>query len=138
MYADDNEQSVAVKAICGIYVENGQSCGRKTFEKEQKETESECRVIYYWDDRDGPGMQGWWFGNTLAGPQVWSRCLDDSMTVPKSGWRIPWDGEEKALRVEPEADRMERMARLELKHLQKQAPLLTLAAKKLQESIFFF
>lgn len=59
------------------------------------------------------------------------------MTVPKKGWKIPWDGDVKeALRVEPEADRVEKMARLELKHLQQQAPLLTLAAKKLQEIDF--
>ena len=58
-----------MKAICGTYVENGTSCGRKTFQKET-DKETDQVVIYYWDDRDGPGMQGWWFGNTLAGPQA--------------------------------------------------------------------
>ncbi|CAK9083625.1 Uncharacterized protein SCF082_LOCUS39694, partial [Durusdinium trenchii] len=122
----------AVKAISGTYVENGTACGRKTYEKEGNEDSKV--IIYYWDDRDGPDFQGWWFGNTLAGPQVWARCLEDSTRPPMRGWRIPWNGEEEeALRVELEADRQERLARPQLDDLKQQAQKLMLAAKKVQE-----
>lgn len=48
--------------------------------------------VYYWDGRDGPAFEGWWFGNQLGGTQVWSHCAGNGMTPPPTGWKIPWDG----------------------------------------------
>eukprot|EP00747_Dinoflagellata_sp_TGD_P121339 gnl/TRDRNA2_/TRDRNA2_173407_c3_seq2.p1 gnl/TRDRNA2_/TRDRNA2_173407_c3~~gnl/TRDRNA2_/TRDRNA2_173407_c3_seq2.p1 ORF type:complete len:961 (+),score=245.48 gnl/TRDRNA2_/TRDRNA2_173407_c3_seq2:176-2884(+) len=48
--------------------------------------------MYYWDNRDGPSFEGWWFGNQVGGTQVWSHSKDQGMSPPVSGWQIPWDG----------------------------------------------
>eukprot|EP00439_Symbiodinium_sp_Y106_P048219 s20_g6.t1 len=48
--------------------------------------------MYYWDNRDGPSFEGWWFGNKLGGTQVWSHNNSQSLTPPQTGWKIPWDG----------------------------------------------
>lgn len=48
--------------------------------------------MYYWDSRDGPSFEGWWFGNKLGGTQVWSHNASQAMVPPGEGWKIPWDG----------------------------------------------
>jgi len=50
-------------------------------------------LLYYWDTRDGEEYSGWWFGNSIGGSEVWSRCDSSAMWPPQSGWTIPWDGE---------------------------------------------
>ena len=41
--------------------------------------------IYYWDARDGPNMNGWWFGASVGGDMVWSFAPGDSATPPRTG-----------------------------------------------------
>merc|ERR1740129_132905 len=48
--------------------------------------------LYFWDERDGPSFNGWWFGSEVGGAQVWARNEQLPTSPPKSGWRIPWDG----------------------------------------------
>lgn len=137
VYAEgpEKDRGKAVKTISGTYLQNGTSCGgRKTYEKEGQQDPKV--IIYYWDDRDGPEFRGWWFGNTLAGAQVWSRCDHDSEKPPFRGWKIPWDGPvEEDLRVEPEASRQETVAKTQLEEMKKQSTPLILAAKKSQEKV---
>eukprot|EP00928_Gymnodinium_smaydae_P062580 TRINITY_DN4640_c0_g4_i3.p1 TRINITY_DN4640_c0_g4~~TRINITY_DN4640_c0_g4_i3.p1 ORF type:complete len:1025 (-),score=220.06 TRINITY_DN4640_c0_g4_i3:391-3012(-) len=50
-------------------------------------------MIYYWDERDGAGYNGWWFGPKVGGDQVWAFHSDkSSLTPPTTGWRVPFDG----------------------------------------------
>ena len=128
----EKDRGIAVRTMSGTYVEAATSCGRKTYEKEGNQEPKV--VIYYWDDRDGPEFRGWWFGNTLAGAQVWSRCEDDSQIPPFRGWQVPWNGPvQEELRVEPEASRQEKEARIELDRLKEESTQLIYAAKKVQE-----
>ena len=54
-------------------------------------------LIYFWDNRDGPKFRGWWFGPKEGSQLVWaynsSNCSQEDLTVPTSGWKVPWDGE---------------------------------------------
>lgn len=136
VYAEgpEKDRGIAVRTMSGTYLQTGTSCGRKTYEKEGKQDPKV--IIYYWDDRDGPEFRGWWFGNTLAGAQVWSRCDHDSDKPPFRGWKIPWDGQvQEDLRVESEASRQERDAKTQLEELKQQSTPLILAAKKSQEKV---
>jgi len=96
-------QEVVVKTLIGEYVENSSNHGRKVFKKVlDKNPESVNVYLYYWDGRDGPSFQGWWFGNQLGGTQVWSHNASEAMAPPLGGWKIPWDGaERKSVTVSP-------------------------------------
>mmetsp|Transcript_35599 Transcript_35599/g.94158 ORF Transcript_35599/g.94158 Transcript_35599/m.94158 type:complete len:1976 (+) Transcript_35599:140-6067(+) len=89
----DNDE-VVVKTLVGEFVEAGRNHERKFFKKVPTGAPEAVDVfLYYWDSRDGPAFEGWWFGNKLGGTQVWSHCTGSSLTPPKSGWKIPWDGQ---------------------------------------------
>lgn len=50
-------------------------------------------LIYFWDDRDGLELCGWWFGPSVGGDQVWAfHPSRTSTTPPASEWNIPNDG----------------------------------------------
>jgi len=49
-------------------------------------------MIYFWDERDGPGFTGWWFGPKVGGDQVWAYHPDKDPVPPPSGWKVPYDG----------------------------------------------
>jgi len=86
-------EEVVVRTLVGEYVEHGSNHGRKFFKKTPVPGQEAVDVfMYYWDNRDGPAFEGWWFGNQLGGTQVWSHCAGNSMTPPQNGWKIPWDG----------------------------------------------
>lgn len=90
----DDADEVVVRTLMGEYVEQGSNHGRKVYKKPAGPEEDTVEVVlYYWDERDGPQFCGWWFGNMLGGTQVWSHCSERSMQPPKTGWKIPWDGE---------------------------------------------
>jgi hypothetical protein len=48
--------------------------------------------VYFWDDRDGPEISGWWFAPEVGSDQVWAFNRHPSATPPGLGWRIPFDG----------------------------------------------
>ncbi|CAJ1374702.1 unnamed protein product, partial [Effrenium voratum] len=48
--------------------------------------------VYYWDGRDGPSFEGWWFGKAVGGNEVWSHCPEKAMLPPLKGWKIPFQG----------------------------------------------
>lgn len=50
-------------------------------------------LIYFWDDRDGLELCGWWFGPVVGGDQVWAfHPSRSSLTPPGNEWNIPNDG----------------------------------------------
>ena len=68
-------------------------------------------MLYYWDSRDGPDFEGWWFGNTVGGNQVWAHCKASSLQPPRTGWKVPWNGA-----VRPDLTVVKRQV-LEVQHL---------------------
>merc|ERR1712113_342295 len=60
-------------------------------------------LIYFWDDRDGPTFNGWWFGPKVGGDQVWAYNGNKaSPSPPLAKWKVPWDGaEDPSLRLTP-------------------------------------
>lgn len=96
--AKDMEE-IVVRTLVGQYKVNGENHGRKVFKKESDTVDV---FMYYWDNRDGPAFEGWWFGNQLGGTQVWSLCKQASQNPPSTGWQIPWDGAVRpSLTVQP-------------------------------------
>merc|ERR1712224_1113554 len=61
-------------------------------------------LIYYWDDRDGDDLCGWWFGPIVGGNHVWAyhpRMKSD--TPPAKDWYVPHDGPiDENFRVQPQ------------------------------------
>merc|ERR1712093_861705 len=50
-------------------------------------------LIYYWDERDGDDVCGWWFGPAVGGDQVWAyHPSRAALTPPPSEWNVPHDG----------------------------------------------
>lgn len=89
-----DKEEVVVRTLVGEYVEKGVNHGRKVYQKVHDKAVPDYVdvLLYYWDSRDGPSFEGWWFGNKLGGTQVWSHCKDSGLLPPGSGWKIPWDG----------------------------------------------
>merc|ERR1711870_47134 len=51
-------------------------------------------LIYFWDNRDGDDLAGWWFGPNVGGEQVWAYHPSQKGTIPPtSDWNVPHDGE---------------------------------------------
>ena len=95
MVASSSLSPVGIRTLIGDYVEVGTNHGRKVFQK-NLHLPGDVRVVtimlYYWDSRDGPHQEGWWFGNTIGGKQVWAHCKACTLQPPRSGWKVPWDG----------------------------------------------
>eukprot|EP00434_Breviolum_minutum_P038985 symbB.v1.2.034597.t1/scaffold4494.1/size38952/2 len=65
----------------------------KVVYKKQKRSRGLDVLIYYWDDRDGPELCGWWFGPNVGGDQVWAyHPSRTASTPPASEWNVPHDG----------------------------------------------
>ena len=56
--------------------------------------------IYFWDDRDGPSMNGWWIAPVVGGEQVWAFNPSKNSTPPPRGWRVPWHEEKPDANVQ--------------------------------------
>jgi len=82
------------ETVIGCYERIGENHGRPLFQRVGWAPGAPTGVlIYYWDDRDGQSMSGWWFGPEIGGDQVWAfNGNRASPTPPAVGWRVPWDG----------------------------------------------
>lgn len=49
-------------------------------------------MMYYWDQRDGDELHGWWIAPEVGGAHVWAMNPIGSTTPPQSGWKVPWHG----------------------------------------------
>mmetsp|Transcript_28537 Transcript_28537/g.87578 ORF Transcript_28537/g.87578 Transcript_28537/m.87578 type:complete len:942 (+) Transcript_28537:434-3259(+) len=59
-------------------------------------------MLYFWDERDGPALCGWWFGPKVGGDQVWAFHATKDLVPPASGWMVPFNGPiDPTLQVKP-------------------------------------
>jgi len=78
--------------VKGTYLPYSVNHGRVVYRKEAKSKGFEV-LVYYWDDRDGPELAGWWFGPAVGGDQVWAYHPSRTSTSPPSSqWNVPHDG----------------------------------------------
>lgn len=50
-------------------------------------------MVYYWDERDGVQLRGWWVAPEVGGSNVWAMSTATSALPPVNGWRVPWHGD---------------------------------------------
>ncbi|CAE7249000.1 Tnks2 [Symbiodinium sp. CCMP2592] len=88
-------QSATVSRILkGTYTQSKWNHGSPVFKKVSHDTSEVTVLIFYWDGRDDPSFQGWWFSPEVGSDQVWAHCQTaaGSSSPPVSGWKVPWDG----------------------------------------------
>jgi len=79
--------------ITGDYHPYSSNHGKPVYKKEATTRTIEV-LIYFWDDRDGPELCGWWFGPNVGGEQVWAYHPSRSAATPPAGeWNVPHDGQ---------------------------------------------
>eukprot|EP00434_Breviolum_minutum_P029550 symbB.v1.2.026127.t1/scaffold2587.1/size76604/9 len=91
--------------IQGVYTTKESNHGKPVYKKEGPPS-SVTVLIYYWDSRDGPSFNGWWFGPKVGGDQVWAynagSARDNPAMPPMANWKVPWDGKvDDRLRIGP-------------------------------------
>jgi len=120
-----------VRTLVGEYTESASNHGRKVFKKvADGRAETVDVYMYYWDSRDGPSFEGWWFGNKLGGTQVWSHNASSGLSPPPSGWKIPWDGNVRpTLSVANKAEQAKTEAQSRLKNMGSEVNTASTAAK---------
>jgi len=78
--------------VRGSYQLFGENHGKPTYKKDGQVNGLDV-MSYYWDERDGPGFCGWWFGPKVGGDQVWAYHTDKMAGMPpQNGWKVPYDG----------------------------------------------
>ena len=94
---------VASSLIKGKYIAKRWHHGKPVYEKEK--ADNPPVLIYFWKDPE-PEMCGWWFSPREGASLVWAHhanCDPECLTVPKDGWKAPWDGEvDTALKITTE------------------------------------
>lgn len=83
-----------IQTLVGEFIPKGENHGRPYYQKAAARMGMEAPevFIYYWDGRDGPSFEGWWFGKAVGGNEVWSHCPGSSASTPETGWKIPFAG----------------------------------------------
>jgi len=79
------------EGINGAYKRCDTNHGRPVYQNAEKRKIYDA-FLYYWDDRDGPELAGWWIGPKLGGIDVWVHHPKDSEVPPTTGWHTPHDG----------------------------------------------
>jgi len=96
-----SHSEVVSSTIKGKYTAKRWHHGKPVYEKDKADKlpqitpEPVTVLIYFWNDRLEPEMSGWWFAPREGGSQVWAHHADcdlGCLTVPKAGWKAPWDG----------------------------------------------
>jgi len=78
--------------VRGCYKKHGTNHGKPVHKKDEKAKGLEV-LVYYWDDRDGSDMAGWWFGPSVGGDQVWAFHPSRTSSMPPNcDWNVPHDG----------------------------------------------
>ena len=108
--------------IKGKYTAKGWHHGKPVYEKEYKYKPPPNRpvLIYFWKDPLEPKMSGWWFSPREGDSRVWAHHANfdpECLTVPKAGWKVPWDGEvDTALKITTEEIKETNQLRSELEN----------------------
>lgn len=69
----------------GTFRPSGHNHGKTAYKKDG----NPLGWIYYWDDRDGSSLQGWWLGPEIGDTEVWALQHSNTDTPPTSGWAWP-------------------------------------------------
>merc|ERR1712139_444288 len=77
--------------VHGTYSPHSENHGRTVFRKDTLFNGLQV-LIYFWDDRDGDELAGWWFAPSIGGDQVWAFAEGEGNKPPTSKWRVPHDG----------------------------------------------
>ena len=94
--------------IKGKYAAKRWHHGKPVYEKEYvyKSPSNRPVLISFWKDPLEPEMCGWRFSPREGDSHMWahhSNCDPECLTVPKAGWKAPWDGEvDTALKITTE------------------------------------
>lgn len=84
------DQTVS-KIIAGTYLPDSVNHGKIVYKKSGRPLDV---LIYYWDDRDGSDLSGWWFGPRVGSDKVWAYHPSVTAgTPPASQWNIPHHGD---------------------------------------------
>ena len=101
LFVSGSHNDVVSSIIKGKYTAKRWHHGKPVYEKDKADKlpqitpEPVTVLIYFWNDRLEPEMSGWWFAPREGGSQVWAHHADcdlGCLTVPKAGWKAPWDG----------------------------------------------
>lgn len=76
----------------GTFKQTSTNHGRPVYKKQEKVKGLDV-LIYFWDERDGDDLEGWWFGPNVGGNQVWAYHPSTGSTPPVADWKVPHDGE---------------------------------------------
>eukprot|EP00392_Amoebophrya_sp_AT5.2_P011541 g11620.t1 len=90
-----------LKALNGLYNANGENHGKAKWIKHNSVDKTQQSCVYFWDERDGADMSGWWVAPQVGGEQVWAHANlqavqqamamgGDGLGPPKTGWKAPW------------------------------------------------
>eukprot|EP00397_Hematodinium_sp_SG-2012_P012556 GEMP01012729.1.p1 GENE.GEMP01012729.1~~GEMP01012729.1.p1 ORF type:complete len:726 (+),score=210.82 GEMP01012729.1:137-2314(+) len=81
----------SLQSLNGLYDKDTKDInhGRPVYRKNTKE---QTCCIYWWDNRDGEAMKGWWIAPVVGGEHVWTQCTVDADEPPRTGWKVPWHG----------------------------------------------
>lgn len=85
-YSDRHEP--VMKILMGEYIAVGEHHGRTVFQRANKR----AVFLYFWDNRDGAYMSGWWFGRSLESTELYAFAPTSSTIPPRDGWTIPCRG----------------------------------------------
>lgn len=77
-------------ALNGQYQQQGDNHGKPTYKKRAEMDGTTQCCVYFWDERDGDALAGWWMAPEVGGEQVWAHCVSKNPTPPTRGWKVPW------------------------------------------------
>jgi len=93
LVAEGGRDKVICDIITGAYHIHGENHGKKVWRRDAMAGENEV-LIFYWDDRDGADLAGWWVAPTIGGEQVWAFNATGAKEAmpPTASWHLPHDG----------------------------------------------
>jgi len=79
-----------LSALNGNYAQSAENHARPVFSKRAELEGAQKCCVYFWDERDGAALAGWWMAPEVGGEQVWAHSVAQSPHPPSSGWKVPW------------------------------------------------
>ena len=82
--------------LTGTYLMKTCNHGKPVYEKEIASAADVNVFIYFWDDRHGKSLCGWWMGPAIGSAKVWAfnhgHHSKENLMLPTRGWKVPWNG----------------------------------------------
>jgi len=83
--------SMVASIVSGSFAANGENHGKSAFKKDQQVSGLDV-ILYFWDDRDGADLCGWYVAPEIGGNQVWAFIPSKEANPPQTGWQVPYGG----------------------------------------------